>query len=58
MIFGPVRFKRLTMLSVTEQFNRLDISGYCHSNRVQLVSGGYVVAGRTPSPDAMVGDKS
>ena len=58
MTSEPVRFKKPTMLLVTEQSNALKVSRLHHSDEKQLISGGYVVASGTSSPDAMVGGKS
>lgn len=55
---GPVRFKKPTMLSVTEQPNSLKVSVLHHSDEKQLISGGYVGASGTSLPDAMVGCES
>lgn len=56
---SPVRFKKPTMLSVTEQPRFLKSSVLHHSSdEKQPISGGYVVASGTSSLDAMVGGRS
>jgi len=52
---GPVRFKKPTMLSVTEQLFSLKMAGSqnCSAEK-HPISGGNVVESTTSSPDAMV----
>ena len=52
---GPVRFKKSTMFSVTEQLFSAKIHGSQYGPAKQLMFGGYVVESGTWSLDAMGG---
>ena len=55
LTLGPVRFKKFSMLSVTEQLFISKFAGSQNPVAKQSMSGGKVVESTFSSPDAMVG---
>ena len=58
LTFDPVRFKKFSMLSVTEQLFSTKVSGSQNVDKKQSMSGGKVVESASWPLDAMVGCES